>query len=72
MNKDINRFQANTLADILLFLVVATGLFALVVHWPAARAYKTSIVQEHRHLNRFFPSDFKLGGRNILYGNVNR
>ncbi len=68
MNRDINRFQANTLADILLFMVVMTGLFALVVHWPA---YRNNGVQEHRHLIQFNPFDFKNRGENILHSNVN-
>jgi hypothetical protein len=72
MNKDINRFQANTLADILLFMVVATGLFAMVVHWPVARECKRTIVRDHRQVNQSFPSDFIMHGGNIVHSYVNQ
>jgi len=42
----MNRYQAKTIADMLLFMVVATGLFAMVVCWPAARADKDRLVQK--------------------------
>lgn len=51
MNCDMNSFQAKATADILLFMVVAIGLFAMVVCWPAARAGKSAIVLKQNFKN---------------------
>jgi hypothetical protein len=58
MNNDINRYQAKTIADVLLFMVMATGLFAMVVYGPAARSNKRDIVLKH-NINNYFPFDIK-------------
>jgi hypothetical protein len=68
MNKDINRYQANTLADLLLFLVVATGLLAMIVNWPVARTCGNNITREH-HLKRSFPNSIKFGVQNTVHSN---
>jgi len=61
MNRDINRYQAKTIADILLFMVVATGLFAMVVHYPSvsSRSTKDRMVQKQTYNNEVSPFDFK-------------
>jgi len=59
MNKDINRYQAKTVADILLCMVVATGLFAMVVYSPPVhRADKSGIILK-QNINNSFSFDFK-------------
>ena len=61
MNSDMNGFQAKAIADILLFMVVAIGLFALVANWPAARFDKEDIVQK-QNLKNIFSFDFRARG----------
>ena len=58
MNSDINRYQAKTIADTLLFMVIATGLFAMIVYGPAARSNKRDIVLKHK-ISNCFPFDIK-------------
>ncbi len=60
MNRDINRYQAQTIADILLFMVVATGLFAMVVYYPSvSRSTKDCMVQKQTFNNKVLPFDLK-------------
>lgn len=58
MHNNMNRHQAKAFADFLLFMVVAIGLFAMVVYWPATRAAKDGIVQK-QNFKKVFPFDFK-------------
>ena len=59
MKNDINRYQAKTIADILLLMVVATGLFAMVVYGPSMSRTSTATKVLKQNANYSFPFDFK-------------
>ncbi|HXY62139.1 MAG TPA: hypothetical protein VEJ22_04335 [Nitrospirota bacterium] len=59
MRHDITRYQAKAFADILLFMIMATGLFALVVHGPAARRTSNGGIAVNQSFHHALPFDFK-------------
>lgn len=67
MHNDMNHYQAKTIAEILLFMIVTIGLFAMVSYWPAARAGKGGMVQK-QNFKDVFPFDFQFhAGEKLMH-----
>jgi hypothetical protein len=57
MNKDMNRAQANILAEILLALIITTALFGTAIYWPLGAAARNTI-RKHQTVHQQLPADF--------------
>ncbi|HYA87545.1 MAG TPA: hypothetical protein VEI57_10825 [Nitrospirota bacterium] len=59
MKNDMNRYQAKAIADMLLFMILATGLFAIVVCGPAVRRARNDGSAVKQTFHSSIPFDFK-------------